>query len=235
MTESLTLISSESLGLPPHIGGCIELFGLCGAGKTTITDGLAPILETRERGSVVARPISPGGIRTLQHAMWLALRAIIKQPSEVSRFLSHHQGRRLFLKLGLRLASMDIRNACRRTLLIDSGILQPLVSYLVEQNIRKVTPPLRALIPVLPFPAATIYVRVNAEVAYRRYMSRQGGTEIAFDGTGLRGRFEDGFTLCEWLHDYCTAVKIPTLIVDSSDRLNADQLEKLTEKVLELS
>jgi len=152
----------------PATSGFIELFGLCGAGKSTITNSLLPYFETGCRGFDVARPISPDGVRTIVRAAGLALRAAFVNPADVCRLLAHRQGISLFLKLGLRLASMEVRKARPWTLLVDSGIVQPLVSYLVEQNVKKLNLPLRALMSTVPFPSAVIYVRVKPEVAYCR-------------------------------------------------------------------
>ena len=231
MTDSLSLVPPETLEFPLHTSGCTEMFGLCGAGKTTIAAGLAPLFQTEELRLDVARPISPGGIGTIYNALCLALRATVSDPVKVSQFLMHDQGRRLFLKLGLRTASMAMRKAYPRTLLIDSGVLQPLVSFVVEQNERKLEPPLRALMAVVPFPAAAIYVRVDPELAYRRYISRQTRSGILMADHGLRSRFDHGLSFCEWLYDYCNYLKLPTMVIDSSDHLDSNHLVDVAERI----
>ena len=219
----------------PATSGFIELFGLCGAGKSTITNGLIPHFETGCSGLDVARPISPGGVRTISRAAGLALRATIVDPVSVCRFLAHRQGTALFLKLGLRLASMEVRKARPRTLLVDSGIVQPLVSYLIEQNTSKLNIPLCALMSTVPFPSAVVYVRVKPEVAYRRYLERQSVFGDRTVHQSLRSRFDDGYVLCEWLQDYCTFKNVPNVVVDASDRLAPDQMADLARRIMTLS
>ena len=213
----------------------IELYGLCGAGKSTITNSLIPYFETGCRGLDVARPISPGGIRTISRAARLALRATIVDPVGVGRFLSHRQGNALFLKLGLRIASMEVRKARPRTLLVDSGILQPIVSYLIEMNIGKLNAPLRALLSIVPFPSAVVYVRVKPEVAYHRYLERQGVFRDRTIHQDLRSRFDDGYVFCEWLHEYCNFMSVPNIVVDASEQLTPYQLADLAGRIMELS
>lgn len=228
-TVSLSLPPPNAIGAPPRSSGCIEMFGLCGAGKSTITNHLAPVLRQCGQSPGVARPIDPGGIRTVNEAIWLALRTAVTNPASVGPRLFRRQVGALFLKLGLRLASMKIRQAPHGTFLIDSGIMQPFVSYYIEQNLLGLNVPLPALLSVVPFPAAAVYVRTEPELAYRRYVARQREIGGSLNEQGLRGRFDDGFALCEWLHEYCTAVKLPTLVIDSSEPLGPDQLENLAE------
>ena len=208
---------------------------MCGAGKSTVLNNLVPYFKTGSRELTIARPISPGGARTIRYAIRLALRATIVDPIGVCQFLIRHQGAVLFLKLGLRIASMEVRKARSRTLLVDSGVIQPIVSYLVEQNIRRARLPLHALMSIAPFPAVLIYVRVDPEIAYRRYVARQTELGGAINHQGLRRRFEDGYAFCEWFHDQCVSADLPTIVIETSVRMKTNQLMSLAEEIMKLS
>jgi hypothetical protein len=155
-------------------GFVVEMIGLCGAGKTTLAEKLLPLIANSQEADafdVVSRP-APSGYHALFAAGRLMLAASRHSP-QTARFLLHGEGRGLALKLGYRLAGLSVRRLPRPTLVTESGILQPIISFEAQINHDGIYMPLEPFLTALPLPNAVIRVDAPAETAFARYKARQ--------------------------------------------------------------
>ncbi|MDR0701117.1 MAG: hypothetical protein LBF61_01690 [Azoarcus sp.] len=155
----------------------IEIIGLPGSGKTTLLERLQ---AARPLPPLLA-PINPGGISTIRHALRLAGKLFLSKG--FSSLLARKDATWLFSKLGYRLAGLKMRGG--GGILVDSGVLMPLVSYASEYaNRDAVASDVLGLLPILPRPDGMIYLNSGVDVSLERYLRRQEsmgrrpGTEI---------------------------------------------------------
>jgi thymidylate kinase len=161
----------------------IELVGLCGAGKTTLAGKLAPLLA-RDTGNVI-RPFSrplPGGTNVLLAAAALASRTLYRCPSEALPLLLNRAGLRLFAKLGYRIAGLAYKSP-EPSLISESGVLQPLISFDAQLNYAGLVVPLDAILRQLPQPDLVIRVDLSPEIAFERYRLRERAAGRPVEGS----------------------------------------------------
>lgn len=147
----------------------IEILGLPGAGKSTLMDRLA-----RKQSDLpeLLKPIDPGGEAVLRKMARLAARMVLRNPASLLRLTLRADGRWLLTKLAYRWAGLGKRSGSG--LLLDSGLLQPLLSYAAEYSERPVCiDDALAALHALPLPQAVVYLDSGAETAHRRYRQRQ--------------------------------------------------------------
>lgn len=150
----------------------IEILGLPGAGKSTLMDRLA-----REQSDLpeLLKPIDPGGAAVLRKIARLVARMVLRNPASLLRLTLRADGRWLLSKLAYRWAGLGKRSGSG--LLLDSGLLQPLLSYAAEYSKRPVcVDDALAALHALPLPQAVVYLDSGTETAHRRYRQRQQRT-----------------------------------------------------------
>lgn len=185
----------------------IEMFGLPGAGKTTLADGLrrgfpsVPLVETP----------TPSGFLTVRSILSLSVKLAFRCPMCLMRLTGRRDGRWLLAKLGYRMAGG--RRWPTHGIVVDSGVLQPLLSYAAENACKAVDiRDVLALLDALPLPNIVLYVAVPPEVAYERYLLRQ---EIEGARSGV------SVSLLKYLH-------AETVLHAILDRLASHRILKVT-------
>lgn len=213
----------------------VELFGLCGVGKSTILQDLVPAL--RKSGG----PLSPPSIETpvvpdtaayRRELLRILVHTGVRAPGPLAKLLTNPVGLWLPRKLAYRIAGLRQRPQTGLSLLIDSSVLQPFVSFTIEENINNLAIPSRALFVAIPKPACAIYVRASADTAIDRYKTRQKSISAPLIENGLKQRFQDGLAMCDWLCKACHEIDVPVLVLDVEERLKEGAIEDFAERLL---
>jgi thymidylate kinase len=149
----------------------IEYFGLCGAGKTTIHNLIVQNLE--ESKIISFEPKRVSSILHYLNALVILMKMMAYHPMKTILFLRHFSNRWVFLKLGLRVASLKTRKFTGISILKDSGVLQPIVSFEIEENKTNDAAPVKELLDFVPLPDVAFFVRVDPDIAMSRYLERK--------------------------------------------------------------
>lgn len=195
----------------------IEVLGLPGAGKSTIMGRLE-----HERFDLPEfhKPIDLGITALLRKLVHLACRLALRNPSTLLRLSARADGRWLLSKLAYRWAGLDKR--VDGSLLLDSGLLQPLLSYAAEYSDGVVhIEDVIAVLSVLPLPKAIVYIDSGVETAYQRYCRRQ-------QLTGRRAEVEvtlGGFLQAQEICDRIVAMFPPEQVIRVGEGGNIGDVE----------
>jgi hypothetical protein len=157
----------------------IEMFGLCGSGKTTVQSDC-----NIEKIVNIHNPISISAIYTYVFTIYIAIKMFVISPVNLLRFLYDHQSRRLLLKLGLRVGGIFKRRniyRCNEIFLRDSGVLMPFVSAIIEESWDWRKSYVLLFFAVLPVPKKAVFVYVKPSVAYARYIGRNKNKDVSQD------------------------------------------------------
>lgn len=206
----------------------IEMFGLPGTGKTT----LQKCLSNEIKGHlVIIKPIASDLIFSVYEALRLAIKMFAKSPYLTVRFLSSLQSRRLLLKLGLRCSSIN-KNVSRRiendkhVLLLDCGVIMPLVSAVVEEGWVWEKKSIVLLLNVLPLPNVCLSIFASPEVVYERYTKRTKETSLS------KNRFVYGEKLCEFLDNELAKRKISIYKHENKNNISCDFVNDIFKSIL---
>ena len=157
------------------------MFGLPGAGKTTITSCLD---FTKNHNTRLITPISVTLFNSICMAKTIFLRMILKSPLIALQFITMRQSQRLLLKLGLRMSAHNkqkLTNDPRDFFLADSGVLMPVISAVAVEGWNPKTPWVLLLIKCINLPTTAFCIDVDSFVAYERYVKREGKRSISVE------------------------------------------------------
>lgn len=205
----------------------IEVFGLCGAGKSTHSNLLFETLvqQSPDQKLALCPPVEPNGIDTILSALSIIRKAIVTNPSITIKALLKPQGRWLFLKLGYRTAGLRLRGDLKGKLLIDSGNLQPLISFFVEYDHDMIEIGIRNLLKILSLPSFIIYFHVSPETAMKRYVTREKKLGNFVFAKNLMQRFERGYETAEYIYQYCKEAGIQCAKIEVEQRPTRQAIE----------
>ena len=213
----------------------LETFGLCGAGKTTLLRWLFVKLQEigGNRLPSIEMPVQPDRETVWIETSRIVMRAAWQSPKEVYQFLREADAWWLPNKLGFRVAGIKLRRTMSAPLLIDSGLLQPFVSFVIERNLDDKNIPKEALLSAVVLPSLAVYVRVDPEIAYQRYIEREikEGRDLPFGD--LRKRFDDAYELCEWIYATYRDSNRIVHVVDTSRKITEEEMEALAASILD--
>lgn len=196
--------------------GSVEIFGLCGAGKTTLAKKLLLAVEPEEEHWLRPEsPVTPSGWISVLMAGRIFIRLGLRHPSACVRLLSNATGRWFMLKLGYRIAGLRMRGDIAGSLLLDSGVLQPLVSFEVEYNSSFLQIDALDIIKTLPLPSCALYVRVEPGIAMQRYLDREKKYGRTFSMKYIEMRFAKGFEMAERLHTACVDMGVYCVVYNN--------------------
>lgn len=207
--------------------GSIEIFGLCGAGKTTISTTLIKVLSEQRCGIPdfkVAYPQVVGWLPSRLLTSLLIMRLVRHDPKTVATLLSDKAGRWLLTKLGYRNACLQRRDSLPGTLLIDSGILQPFVSFEVEYNRNGIYYDIENLLRMMPLPEYAVYIRVSPLVAMKRYNERAKNAGLDVPLVTDASRFEAGYAISEKIYSFCRTLGVNIAVVDATDQFESKSI-----------
>lgn len=217
-----------------HFNRSIESFGLCGAGKTTLlTQLLATVSGLGDDARpAVETPVQPRATASVLETGRIVGAALFAAPAAVGRFLVRKENWWLPQKLGYRVAGARMRNSLGMPLLVDSGILQPFVSFDIEWNLGNSEVPTEPLLNALTLPALALYVKTPPEVAYERYVSREQRAGRALPAGNLRSRFDKGYEMCEELKRACLRAGRSVEVVDATRIDASEEVARIAQRVL---
>ncbi len=111
----------------------LEFVGLCGAGKTTFLNNLASEIESN-LNLLISYPIKPSRKNIIISFSRIFLFGLISEPLILIKFLLRAESWWLIKKIAYRYAGIAER-ADEDSILADSGILQPFISFEIEKNL----------------------------------------------------------------------------------------------------
>lgn len=211
-----------------------EVFGLCGAGKTTLARELVRGAKGPSSSGLPIRiegPVVPGGWRAAFETTLVVGRYGLRDPIGCQRLLRDPAGRWLLFKLGYRIAGLWVRGDLSETLLVDSGVIQPLVSFDIEHNFRGIEWDPRPLLRGLPLPARAVYVRVRPSVALERYMQRERSSGRGVSEDGIWERFNRAFRTAERVYEACVDLGVRCLSYENEKPVSAGAKREFAAKV----
>lgn len=195
----------------------IEVFGLCGAGKSTIVTRLLPLIAARVGGVISAtRPPPPWGPHSLAGTGRILAVALAGKPGPLPSFLTKRSNWWLPLKLGYRRAALAKLPADQSHILLDSGILQPFISFAIEWSADPhQTIPVPGLLSALPQAAAAIHIHTPTQLAMQRYLARAEDADITLPKRDWPNHFAAGAAITETVAGACAKRACPIIRIDN--------------------
>ena len=152
-------------------------------------------------------------------------------PISFSRFLLKKNNWWLVKKIALRSAGIKIRGK-NNIILVDSGILQPFLSFEIEENMIDSNIPIHAILAGCDLPNLLLNFVVDPKIAMKRYEERG----LRGDGKLIRANSESYFNKAEKLRkaliSYCKMKNVHIVEVDSSQDFSQ---EFINSKLIEIN
>ncbi len=212
------------------MGYKVEFLGLCGAGKTTFLKGLGPKLQSKKYLDI-AHPVIPSLWQTFLSLIKILIVSFYYSPISFSRFLLKKNNWWLVKKIALRSAGIKIRGK-NNIILVDSGILQPFLSFEIEENMIDSNIPIHAILAGCDLPNLLLNFVVDPKIAMKRYEERG----LRGDGKLIRANSESYFNKAEKLRkaliSYCTMKNVYIVEVDSTQDFSQ---EFINSKLIEIN
>jgi hypothetical protein len=183
----------------------VEIVGLPGSGKSYLLEKLERVRNDLPN---LLKPSNPSLGDYRKQILRLAVRFGLRRPLSLMRLGLRSDGRWLLSKLAYRAAVLKSRPGSSG-LLVDSGLLQPLISYAAEYS----KSPIRvedvlATLSALPMPYALIYLDNGVEVAQQRYRNRQERTGRRADVDVTPEAFAQAQEICTRIVDMFPSPRI---------------------------
>ncbi len=207
----------------------VELLGLCGAGKTTFINAITPKLKSNADLDLTY-PVVPPKIQILLSMIRVLWVGFFTEPIIFSRFIAKKNNRWLVKKIAYRSAGINCRKE-NSVILIDSGILQPFISFEIEENSSDITVPIHPILNGCALPDVVINFEVAPSIAIERYKQRGLSGEGMVIRENSRKHFKRAEKLRKNLVDYCKMKNVQIVEVNSSQEFNE---RYLTRKLVEI-
>ncbi|MCM8530273.1 MAG: hypothetical protein NE330_03865 [Lentisphaeraceae bacterium] len=210
----------------------IEIIGLCGAGKSHFLSKIEKKLDAK---IILSKPLSSDGLIYYKQVFLLFFKAFFMLRWKAAFYLTKPSS--FWLRQKILFRQSTLKKHLDKSILVDSGVLQPLISYEVEEKVNKKPFPLQDILELLPLPFLVIYLNVQPQLAYERYKMRH------FQGQGRAPRnsdalsyFESGAEVSNSIMSYCKnkgtyIIELNANDVDSQETLN-EVIKKLNEYIL---
>ena len=210
------------------MGFKIELLGLCGVGKTTFLKAIKSMLVSNmDLG--LAYPIVPPKNYIVLSLIKILYFGFFTDPINFGRFILNKNNRWLVKKVAFRSAGINYRKN-NNLILIDSGILQPFLSFEIEERLSDSKIPIRALLEGCVLPKLVIVFVAPPQIAMKRYEQRGlSGKGKLIRENSVR-HFNTADDLRKNLIEYCILKNVRIIEVESSQKFSNKYLtSKLTE------
>lgn len=207
----------------------VELLGLCGAGKTTFINAITSMLKSNADFDLTY-PIVPPKIQILISMIRVLWVGFFTEPITFSRFIAQKNNRWLVNKIAYRSAGINCRKE-RSVIFIDSGILQPFISFEIEENSLDISVPIHPILNGCALPDVVIVFEVAPSIAIERYKQRGLSGEGMVIRKNSRKHFNRAEKLRKNLVEYCKMKNVQIVEVDSSQEFNE---KYLTSKLVEI-
>ena len=206
----------------------IELLGLCGSGKTTFLTALTSVLESKTDLGL-AHPLVPPTSQIPIRLIKIFCIGLFTEPITFARFIINKSNWWLLKKVAYRSVGISSRGD-DNVILIDSGILQPFLSFEIEERQSNSIIPIRAILEACVLPKLVIVFIVPPKIAMKRYEQRglSGKGKLIRKNSGRY--FNRAEELRKNLVEYCEMKNVQIIEVDSSQQFSEKYLKmKLTE------
>ncbi len=201
------------------LGRRIEFVGLCGAGKSTFSQLLASHLDFAANGIVEMRASDVPAAPSIAAGLGVAARMVANESGSL-RFLGRSANWWLPLKMGYRSTQL-VRQAGRIggswTLCVDSGLLQPYISFAAEYNKRLDPVVMAQVAKVVSLPDTVVHVSASAVVALERYLKRSAGSPTKSQRAQFLRQFQLAVTVEEKLLSQCIEHGVTVLKVRADE------------------
>ena len=196
------------------MGFKIELLGLCGAGKTTFLTAInSRLVSNIDLG--LAYPIVPRISHTVLNLIKILCFGFFTEPIKFTRFILNKSNRWLVKKVAFRSAGINFRTN-KNFILIDSGILQPFLSFEIEERLSDSKIPIKAILEGCILPKLVIVFIVPPKIAMERYEQRGLSGKGKLIRENSRRHFDNADELRKNLVEYCIKKNIQIIEVHSS-------------------
>jgi thymidylate kinase len=204
----------------------VEFIGLCGAGKSTF---YALLKERIANAGILVAEQPPKPVPPLPAiAAGAGFAIAMALDARGLTFLAHAANWWLPMKLGYRVAQM--RRAApvgQWKVQVDSGLLQPIVSFAAEHNRRLDSVPVAAIVRQLDLPRVLIYLQAAAALALPRYIERE--KLDAETAKHLEPQFVQAYNVCEAIVAECRKAGAAVITVDAGDSRSMPTAERVAE------
>ena len=212
------------------MGYKVEFLGLCGAGKTTFLNELSSEIKS-DKYLGIEYPVIPSLWQTLLSLIKILFIGFFFSPVSFSRFLSKKNNWWLVKKIALRSAGIKLRGDSN-FILVDSGILQPFLSFEIEENVIDSNIPIHAILAGCNLPNLLLNFVVDPKIAMERYEKRG----LRGDGKLIRANSKTNFNKAEKLRknliSYCKMNKVEIIEVDSTQNFSQEFIKS---KLMEIN
>jgi len=195
----------------------IEVFGLCGAGKSTVIARLLPLIAAHIGSTISAtRPPPPWGPHSLARTAHLLAIGLTGNPGPLPAFLTRRSNWWLPLKLGYRRAALAKLPPGQTHILLDSGLLQPFISFVIEwaADSHQIIP-VTGLLSSLPQATAAIHIHTPTQDAMQRYLGRARDAGITLPDRDWPSHFAAGATMTQAIAHACRRHDCPVIRIDN--------------------
>ena len=198
----------------------IEIYGLSGAGKSTIQKKCLKDSEIYFTG-----PFSIKKVYIYISSIILILRMFFFSPKSVIELIKSVHGRSLLLKLGLRSFGVCYKKIFLKKkiyFLKDSGNLMPIITSILNSNWKWNLKIITMILNSIELPNKIIYLSVTPIVAYKRCLDRDSNINLNINA------FKNAYQTCEFIYNYLVKIDKDVLIIDNDgDELEAIQCSQI--------
>lgn len=208
----------------------MEFVGLCGAGKSTLHAGLMPLLEQSGMRFHSRRPQSVAGLAALSAGLSCA--AVMARRGAAG-FLLRRAHWWLPMKLGYRQAQRRLHPgpAGEWQVEMDTGLLQPVVSFAAEYNAGLAPVPVSAALAAVDLPHIAIHVTSTPDLALQRYVARDAARLVNADRRQLAAQFDQAAGVLNEIVHLCRQSGVIVLDIDAERNRDADAVAALAAQI----
>ena len=210
----------------------IEFVGLCGAGKSTFISASRDMTALSSRLSF-SYPVAPSTYMRIVCMVRIIGLLLVKAPFKCLIFMSRKNNWWLLKKLAFRSAGIRKRHN-KRLILVDSGVLQPFLSFEIEEKTSGSEIPLYLLLSCIPLPDIILDFCIPPEKAKERYHereSREGGRNIRKDS---ESHFISAENIKNKIVSFCSENKITVIKIDATREFNRQYLLEKSNEIVDV-
>jgi len=210
----------------------IELVGLCGAGKSTFISAARDMTVLPSMLSF-SYPVSPSAHMRIICMVRILSLFFFKDSLKCINFLKKKNNWWLLKKIAFRSAGI-LKRHNKRLILVDSGVLQPIVSFEIEENVSNSEIPLCLLLGCISLPDIILDFRIPPEQAKERYQlreSRDGGKKVREDS---EDHFKSAEKIKSKIVSFCSEKSITVIKIDATREFDRQYVSEKSTEILSI-
>lgn len=208
----------------------IEVVGLCGAGKTTFIKLLEKKIIKKNKKIIFQNPKKNNLFLYYFYILKILSKSLYYQFFYVIFFLTIKSNWWLIKKIAYREAGL-LKKEGAISILKDTGIMQPFISFEIEHKASNAKVPLDTLLKVISKPDIIIFFNIKKETAIKRYHERY----LKGYGKPLRKNSEYYFDQADRIKtmmiEYCKHHNIRIVNVNSENEFNDEYIDTVIEQI----